>query len=68
MSFRQNSLFCFPSGLGHFTSSQIKGKPNNQSQVGMVDFWDVRHDGIYLGMVQKAEISFESVQTDLALA
>ena len=56
------------SGLGHFTSSQIKGRPNNQSQVGMVDFWDVLHDGIYLGMVQKAEISFESVQTDLALA
>ena len=21
----------------------------------MVDFWDVLHDGIYLGMVQKAE-------------
>ena len=33
----------------------------------MVDFWDVLHDGIYLGMVQKAEISFESVQTDLVL-
>ena len=67
MSFRQNSLFCFPSGLGHFTSSQIKGKPNNQSQVGMVDFGDVFHDGIYLGTVQKAEISIESVQTDLVL-
>jgi hypothetical protein len=44
-----------------------RGKPNNQSEVGMVDFWDVLHDGIYLGMVQKAEISFESVQTDLVL-
>ena len=32
--------------------------------MGMVDFWDVLHDGIYLGMVQKAEISFESVQTE----
>ena len=45
-----------------------KGEPNNQSQVGMVDFLDVFHDGIYLGTVQKAEISFESVQTDLVLA
>ena len=45
-----------------------RGKPNNQSQVGMVDFLDVFHDGIYLGTVQKAEISFESVQTDLVLA
>ena len=33
----------------------------------MVDFWDVLHDGIYLGMDQKAETSFESVQTDLVL-
>ena len=44
-----------------------RGKPNNQSQVGMVDFWDVLHDGIYLGMVQKVKISFESVQMDLVL-
>ena len=55
------------SGLGHFTSSQKGGNPIINLKLAWLIFWDVFHDGIYLGTVQKAEISFESVQTDLVL-
>ena len=67
MSFRQNSLFFFSLWARSFYIIANKGEPKNQSQVGMVDFWDVLHDGIYLGTVRKVETSFESVQTDLVL-